>query len=153
MPLNREILGRKYPAPATYEVGREQLRSFAMAIGDSNRAYVDPAAARALGHRDIIAPPTFLTVLAFRFAGSGPLADPELGLDYSLVVHGEQHFELHRAVVAGDILTAIDVVEQIRDVGRNELMTVVTEVTAGGEPVATIRSTLVSRGSAAPKQV
>jgi acyl dehydratase len=152
VPLNRDLIGREYPAPTTYEIGREHLRSFAAAIGDTNAAYVDPEAARALGHRDVIAPPTYLTTLTFRFAGTGPIADPDLGLDYSLVVHGEQHFELHRPVVAGDVLTAVDRVEQIRDVGRNELMTVATEVSAGGEPVATVRSTLVSRGTAAPKE-
>lgn len=152
MPVNREFIGRAYPAPATYEVGREHIRRFAEAIDDLNPAYLDPAAARALGHPDVIAPPTFLTVLGFRFAAEGPVADPALGLDYAMVVHGEQSFELHRPVVAGDVLTAVSRVEDIRDAGRNELVTQVTEVTgADGAPVATLRGTLVSRGTAAPK--
>jgi acyl dehydratase len=153
VPVNREFIGRAYPAPATYEVGREHIRRFAEAVQDLNPAYLDPAAARALGHPDVVAPPTFLTVLGFRFAADGPIADPALGLDYSLVVHGEQSFELHRPVVAGDVLSAVSRVEDIRDAGRNELVTQVTEVTgADGEPVATLRGTLVSRGTAAPKE-
>ena len=150
MPLNRDVIGRKYPAPTTFEVGREHIRSFAAAIGDDSPACSDPEAARALGHPDVVAPPTFLTVLNFRFADSGPLRDPDLGLDYSRVVHGEQSFELHRPVRAGDVLTCVTTVEDIRDAGRNELLLSRTDVTdAAGEKVATVRGTTVSRGTAA----
>jgi acyl dehydratase len=153
MPLNRQFVGREYPASTTYEVGREHIRRFAEAIGDANPAYSDREAARALGHPDVVAPPTFLTVLSSRFAAEGPIFDPELGLDYSLVVHGEQRFEHHRPVRAGDVLSVVSRVEDIRDAGRNELVTTVTEVTAAdGEPVATVRGTLVSRGTAARKE-
>ena len=153
MPLNRDFIGQEFPASATFEVGREHIRRFAEAIGDLNPAYLDPEAARALGHADVIAPPTFLTVLNFRFAAEGPVTDPALGLDYSLVVHGEQGFELHRPVRAGDVLSSVQRVDDIKDAGRNELLLTSTEVTdATGERVATLRSTLVSRGTAAPKQ-
>ena len=152
MPVNRDFIGRQYPASATYEVGREHIRSFATAIGDTSPACLDPEAARALGYRDVVAPPTFLTVLNFRFATEGPVADPALGLDYALVVHGEQSFTLHRPVCAGDVLTSVQSVTDIKDAGRNELILTATEVSdADGEPVATLRSTIVSRGTAAPR--
>lgn len=152
MAVSRDHIGREYPASATYEVGREHIRRFAEAIGDLSPAYLDPAAARALGHPDVIAPPTFLTVLGFRFGADGPTADPTLGLDYSLVVHGEQAFELHRPVVPGDVLSVVTVIEDIRDAGRNELIMTVQHVTdADGSPVATLRGTIVSRGTAAKK--
>jgi acyl dehydratase len=153
MPLNRDFVGREYPASDTYEVGREHIRAFADAIGDPNPLYRDRAAAQAAGHPDVIAPPTFLTVLGFRFGLDSPIVDPALDLNYALVVHGEQRFELHRPVHAGDVLTSVTRVADIRDAGRNELMTLVTEVTgADGERVATTTSTLVSRGTAAPKE-
>jgi acyl dehydratase len=149
MPLNRDFVGREYPAPDTFEVGREHIRQFADAIGDPNPVYRDPKAAQAAGHPDVIAPPTFLTVLGFRFGMSSPVVDPDLGLNYALVVHGEQTFELHRPVRAGDVLSSVTRVADIRDAGRNELMTMVSEVSAaGGERVATTTSTLVSRGTA-----
>ncbi|MEX2290717.1 MAG: MaoC family dehydratase N-terminal domain-containing protein [Mycobacteriales bacterium] len=153
MPVNRDLVGRQYPSSATFEVGREHIRGFAEAVGDRSPACTDPEAARALGHPDVIAPPTFLTVLNFRFESDGPIADPALGLDYALVVHGEQSFELHRPVRAGDVLSSVQSVADIKDVGRNELVTTVTEVVAAdGERVATLRSTLVSRGTAAPRK-
>ena len=153
MPVNREFIGREYPASAPFEVGREHIRRFAEAIGDLHPAYLDAEAARALGHPDVIAPPTFLTVLNFRYATEGPIADPALGLDYSMVVHGEQSFELHRPVRAGDVLDSVQSVEDIKDAGRNELIVTVTAVTAAdGDKVATLRSTIVSRGTAAPRE-
>ncbi len=153
MPLNHDFIGRETVSPEPFEVGREHIRRFAEAIGDLNPAYLDPAAARALGHPDVIAPPTFLTVLGFRFAGLGPMQDPAFGLDYSRVVHGEQGFVLHRPVHAGDRLVSVQRIEGIRDAGRNELIMMVSEVsTVDGEPVATLRNTIVSRGTAAAKE-
>ena len=153
MPLNREFIGREYPSSGVYEVAREKIRDFALAIGDHNPVYLDPAAAQAAGHPDVVAPPTFLTVLGFRFAGDGPIADPALGLNYALVVHGEQRFVAHRPVRAGDRLVSTNVVDDIRDAGRNELIRTRTEVaTEDGEPVATLYGTIVSRGTAAPRE-
>ena len=150
MPLNRDFIGREYPASEPYEVSRELIRRFATAIGDANPAYTDVAAAKALGHPDVIAPPTFLTVLTFRYAMEGPVVDPALGLNYALVVHGEQKFVHHRPVRAGDVLKVTSSVADIRDAGRNELMTTKTSVmTVDGEPIADLFSSLVSRGTAA----
>src|SRR5207245_501546 len=141
--------GREYPAPDTYEVSRELIRRFAQAIGDTNPAYTDIEAAKALGHPDVIAPPTFLTVLGFRYSGAGPMADPSLGLNYSLVVHGEQRFVHHRPARAGDVLSVTTTVADIRDAGSNELLTTkLTITTTEGEPVADSYSTIVSRGTA-----
>ncbi len=94
-------------------MGREHIRRFAEPIGDLNPAYLDPEAARALGHPDVIAPADLpdRAELPVRPA-EGPIADPALGLDYSLVVHGEQAFELHRPVVAGDVLTVVQRVDR-----------------------------------------
>ena len=104
MPLNQALVGKAYPA-VRYEVGREKLREFAIAVGETDPIYHDEAAARAAGHPDIPAVPTFAVVLSFR-AGQVVYGDPELGLDYSRVVHGEQEFVHHRPIRAGDRLLA-----------------------------------------------
>ena len=89
-------------------------------------------------------------MLTFRYAMSGPVVDPDLGLNYALVVHGEQKFVHHRPVRAGDVLRVVSSVVDIRDAGRNELMTTKTAVvTTEGEAVADLYGTLVSRGTAA----
>lgn len=151
MPLNPDYVGRAFPSSEPYEVGREKIREFADAIGDFSPVYRDPEAARALGYPDVIAPPTFLTVLAFR-RPNGAYTDPGLGLDYSRLVHGEQRFAHHRPVVPGDRLISTSTISDIRVAGRNELMTVTSEVTTeAGEAVCTITNVVVIRGTA-PQQ-
>jgi acyl dehydratase len=146
--LDQSFVGRKYPPTPPYEVGREKIREFAEAIGDPNPVYRDVEAARALGHPDVIAPPTFPIVLSMR-AGAQVVGDPELGLDYSRVVHGEQRFVYARPVRAGDRLTVTVSVESIRSAAGNDLLTTRGEVaTVDGEPVLTAYSTLVARGTA-----
>ena len=149
MPLDTSFVGRSYPPTPPYEVGREKIREFADAIGDHNPAYRDPEAARALGHPDVIAPPTFGIVLSMRASGQ-VIGDPELGLDYSRVVHGEQRFVHARPIHAGDRLTVTVTVENIRTAAGNDMVTTRGDVsTVDGEPVFTAHSTLVARGTAA----
>ena len=93
MVLNADFIGRAYPPSAPYLVGREKIREFARAIGDGNAVFHDRDAARALGYPDIIAPPTFATVVAME-ASQAVMFDPELGLDFSRVVHAEQSLSL-----------------------------------------------------------
>lgn len=151
MPLNRDFVGRSTRSDEPFEVTRGDIRRFAAAMGDDNPAYLDPKAAAELGHSDVIAPPTFLITLGTSGAGTF-LADPALGLRFEMVVHGEQRFDLHRPVRAGDLLDATTRIADIRDAGRNELMTLVSDVTCAGERVATVTNTIVSRGTAAAKE-
>jgi acyl dehydratase len=152
MPLNRDFIGRVAPQGEPVEVTRGDIRRFAAAIGDDNPAYTDREAAKALGYTDVIAPPTFLISASTGGGGGGFILDPELGLNFAMVVHGEERFEFSRPVQAGDILTMTQRISDIQDKGSNELLTLVTEVTSGDEHVATITNTIVSRGTAAPKE-
>jgi acyl dehydratase len=150
MALNRDFIGRTFASDGTFEVGREHIRRFADAIGDSNPIYVDVEAAKAAGHPDVIAPPTFLTTIGMSMAGASPISDPELGLDYSRVVHGEQRFVHHRPVRPGDTLTATTTIEDIRDAGSNELLKMRMDITTtDGELVCEAHNLVVSRGTAA----
>jgi len=150
MPLNQALVGTVYPA-VRYEVGREKLREFAIAVGETDPIYHDEAAARATGHPDLPAVPTFAVVLSMR-AGQVVYGDPDLGLDYSRVVHGEQEFVYHRPIRAGDRLLAAGKVAAVAAKGRHELLTLETEITTeAGEPVCTVRATVLSRGTAPPR--
>jgi acyl dehydratase len=147
MAVNREFVGRTFPPTEPYEVSRVKIAEFAAAIGDHNPIYRDREAAQAAGHPDVIAPPTFAIVISM--AGSGAaLADPGLGLNYAMVVHGEQRFSYTRPIVAGDVLTAQVTLTDIREVGRNVMLTSSTQLrTMDGELVCTAVSTLVERGA------
>jgi acyl dehydratase len=149
MALNRDYLGRTFPAADPYEVSRVKIAEFADAIGDPNPLYRDRAAAQAAGFADVIAPPTFAIVISMAGSASA-VADPGLGLNYAMVVHGEQRFEYARPLVAGDVVTAQATISDIRDAGRNVMLSTRTEIrTVEGEHVCTAHSTLVERGGAA----
>lgn len=147
MALNRALAGKQYPPSVPYEVGREKIREFASAIGDGNPVYHDEAAAKAAGYPDIIAPPTFLTVLNFRYSPQ-VIGDPDLGLDYSRVVHGEQEYVLERPIVPGMHLVGRPTIVDISAKGSNEFLTIEAQIEASdGTRVATARSVIVSRGT------
>jgi acyl dehydratase len=150
MALDPAFAGRVYPPTAPYEVGREKIREFAEALGDDNPLYRDPEAARSLGYPDVIAPPTFPIVMTLR-AGEAVVADPDLGLDYSRVVHGEQSFAYSRPIQAGDLLQVSVSIDSVRSVGGNDLVVTRGDVTTlDGEHVVTALSTLVARRTAQP---
>lgn len=144
--MNPEIQGRMYPPAEPYLVGREKIREFARAVFATNPINHDPDAARAAGHADIVAPPTFPVVVQERTLAQ-LLADDDAGIDFSRVVHGEQRFTYSRPVVAGDELTAQLTVTSVKSLGGNAMVTAATEITdAAGGHVVTATSTLVVRG-------
>lgn len=149
MAINPDYIGRTFEPSAPYEVSRVKIAEFADAIGDPNPLYRDRAAAQAAGYPDVIAPPTFAIVISMPSTARA-VVDPGLGLNYAMVVHGEQRFEYSRPIRAGDVVTTQSTITEIRDAGRNTLLTAATEIrTVGGEHVCTAHNTLVERGGAA----
>jgi acyl dehydratase len=146
--INKDYVGRTFPATAPYEVSRVKVAEFADAIGDPNPVFHDRAAAQAAGYPDVIAPPTFAVVVAMASSRTA-VGDPGLGLNYAMVVHGEQRFDYSRPLHAGDVVTAQSTISAIREVGSITMLTTETQIrTVDGEHVCTGFSTLVQRGAA-----
>jgi acyl dehydratase len=146
MAVNQDYVGRTFPPGEPYEVSRVKIREFAEAIGDMSPVYRDQDAAVAAGHPDVIAPPTFAIVISMTNSARA-LADPGLGLNYAMVVHGEQRFEYTRPIQAGDVLVATSTIARIRVVKSNTMLTTETAIdTVAGERVCTAHSILVERG-------
>jgi len=148
--LNTEFIGRTYPGTEPYLVGREKIREFAHSLGETNKLFFDVQVAQAAGYADVVAPPTFAIIVSMGAAGQ-VVHDPELGLDYTRVVHGDQRFVNHKPIAAGDQLTCVVCVEDIRTVAGNDLITVRSDIADSlGEPVSTVYSMLLSRGTDSP---
>lgn len=146
MSVNPEIQGRSYPPTAPYLVGREKVREFARAVLSTSPVNLDVDAARAAGYADVVAPPTFPVVVQEHTLAQ-LLGDPDAGIDFSRVVHGDQRFSYTRPVVAGDELTATVTVTSVKTLGGNSMVTASSEIVDGsGEHVVTAISTLVVRG-------
>ncbi len=140
-----DLAGRTFSAPATYVVGREIVRQFSQAVGADHPLHHDEHAAREAGFDDVVAPPTFAVVVA-QPATDRMMADPEVGLEYSRIVHGEQVFDHHAPITAGDELEATMTVSAVRAAAGAHLLTLVTEVTTvSGEPRSTVTALLVHR--------
>lgn len=146
MSINPELAGRVYPAADPYMVGREKIREFAAAVKATHPAHFELEAAAALGHADLLAPPTFAIIVAQR-ADAQLIADPASGIDFSRVVHADQRFTHHRPIIAGDELLAELHVDTVRAIGGGAMITTRSEITTtAGEKVATTVSSLLVRG-------
>jgi acyl dehydratase len=141
--VNPDLQGRVLPPAPAYLVGREKVREFARATGSTSALSLDPDAA---GHADVVAPPTFPVVVQEATLAQ-LLAEPDAGIDFSRVVHGEQRFRYSRPVVAGDELTATLTVTSVKSLGGNSMVTASSDmVDQTGAHVVTAVSTLVVRG-------
>jgi acyl dehydratase len=115
MSIKTDAVGKRYP-PQVYAVGREKIIEYAHAVGETNPLHTDHEAARATGHADVVAPPMFAVVYAGR-AVTPALFDPEVGINFAMMVHGSQEFVWGPLVIAGDEVTTRATIKEIADRG------------------------------------
>jgi acyl dehydratase len=147
MPLNQSLKGKTYQE-LTFEVERDRVTQFALAVGEDDPRFLEDGAARAEGFPEQVAFPTFPTIVGI-LVSAQVVTDQELGLDYTRVVHGEQSYEWRRPIVVGDVLKTTPRIGDIYAKGPNEFLVIEAEITdADGEVVCISRGTLLSRGTA-----
>ncbi len=113
MAIETSATGKSFAA-VNYAVGREKVREFAAAVGETNPLYFDVDAARLAGHADIVAPPMFAVVYSWRAMGQA-VFDPEVAINFAMLVHGGQEFRWGPLVVAGD---EIDTTVTVKDISK-----------------------------------
>ncbi|SDE86001.1 FAS1-like dehydratase domain-containing protein [Pseudonocardia oroxyli] len=141
---DESFVGRALPTTGPFQVGREKVREFATAIGDTSPLCHDREVARAAGHRDVVAPPTFSTTFTMPLIEAF-LKDPAFGWDYTRMVHGDQRIVFHRPIVAGDELFTTIHVDSLTTRAGSHMLTLRCEVATADEPVATTTSLLVTQ--------
>jgi acyl dehydratase len=145
MPVNSQAIGKHYE-PITYAVGREKIREYARAVGETNPLHLDLEAARAAGYADLVAPPMFTVVYSAPAVGP-PIFDPEIELNFAMMVHGAQEFVWGPPVVAGDeIKTTASVKDISEDDGRGYYVFESVSVNQRGEEVCRGTWTNIVRG-------
>jgi acyl dehydratase len=117
MGVHAEAVGKSYP-PTLYAVGREKVKEYALATGETNPLHLDHEAARAAGYADVVAPPMFAVVYCSPAMGPA-LFDPDLGINFALLVHGGQEFKWGPLVVAGDEITTTVSVTSVEERAGN----------------------------------
>jgi acyl dehydratase len=113
MAINTDAVGKTF-APTNYAVGREKIREYAYAVGETNPLHLEVQAARAAGYRDVVAPPMFAAVYSSPAIGPA-LFDPDVGINFALMVHGGQEFKWGPLVIAGD---EIDTTVTVKDISE-----------------------------------
>ena len=145
MPASPAAVGKEFP-PTRYAVGREKIREFALATGETEPLHLDVDAARAAGFPDVVAPPMFCVVYAAPSIWPAVI-DPEVGIDYSRMVHGGQEFRWGPLVVAGDeIETTVRVASIEERAGLGFFVFASTSVNQAGETVCAGTWTNIVRG-------
>ncbi len=115
MPIDTQAIGKAFPS-IVYAVGREKIKEYASAVGETSPLHLDHDAARAAGHADVVAPPMFVVVYAGR-AIIPALFDPDVGINFAMMVHGGQEFRWGPLVIAGDEITTTMTVKDIAERG------------------------------------
>jgi acyl dehydratase len=115
VPVNKEAVGKRFP-PFEYEVGKEKIAEYARAVGEDNPVYFDRAKAKEAGFRDVPAPPMFAVVYSSGAVGPA-IFDPEVGINFAMMVHGGQEFVWSEPVCTGDVITTEVSVKDISEKG------------------------------------
>jgi acyl dehydratase len=145
MPVNDKAVGKSYE-PVVYAVGREKIREYARAVGESNPVHLDVQAAHDAGYADVVAPPMFAVVYSAPSVGP-PIFDPEIELNFAMMVHGGQEFQWGAPVIAGDEITTTTRVKDISEKdGRGYYVFESTSVNQRGEQVCRGTWTNIVRG-------
>jgi MaoC dehydratase-like protein len=132
MPLNPAIAGKRYP-PVEFLLDAERVRAFATAVG----------------HPTDDVPPTIVTVPEIAAGLANVLADPDLGLELSRVLHGEQEYEWGHPLAVGERVMAEATIEDIRTKAGLEILRIRTDLRdEAGRTVVVGRSTLIVRSGA-----
>jgi acyl dehydratase len=143
--VNTQAIGKTYE-PTTYAVGREKIKEYARAVGETNPIHLDVQAAREAGYDDVVAPPMFAVVYSAPSVGP-PIFDPEIELNFALMVHGGQEFQWGQLVVAGDEITTAASVKDISEAdGRGYYVFESISTNQRGEQVCRGTWTYIVRG-------
>jgi acyl dehydratase len=143
--IDHKFIGKEYPT-TVYEIGREKMKEYANAINDPSPYYVEKEFGEKSGHRDNIAPPLFASV--YNLMGCANMfMDPELKINFAMLVHGEQEFEWLKPVKPGDVITTTGKIADIAEKGNNDVVVYEARSTnQDGEAVTVGRATFVIRG-------
>ena len=144
--LNRSLIGKKYP-PIEFNVDKQRLKFFAKATGQTDPLYFDETYAVDQGHPSILAPPTFLTMVAMEQEKPYQYLE-DLNIKMGRLLHAKQMYSYHEPVYAGDTIIMDSKIADMYDKKEGTLQFVVFKshfTNQKQSKVAEASSTLVVR--------
>lgn len=127
--LNPDSVGRTFEGAELVTVTQSQIDAFCAVLSESNTS---------------VAPPTFSIRITLE-QSQKILSNPEIGLDWSRVVHGDQRFEIKHPIVAGDIFKCSSTIESYKVSDGNEFVAIRSDLVSNNRLAVSTWSTLVVR--------
>ncbi|OBJ12869.1 hypothetical protein DQP58_08900 [Mycobacterium colombiense] len=141
------LIGSHYRAPDYFEVGREKIREFALAIKDDHPAHFDESESANAGYPDMVAPLTFLAI-AGRRVQLEIFTKFSIPINIARVIHRDQKFKFHRPILAHDRLYFDTYLDSVIESHGTVLAEIRSEVTdADGKPIVTSVVTMLGESS------
>jgi N-terminal half of MaoC dehydratase len=143
--LSSKIIGMHFRYPDFYEVGREKIREYAIAVKNDDPAYYDESAAADLGHDSLPAPLTFISVFGYQ-AQTAFFANANIGITDMQIVQVDQELKIFLPIKAGDRLFCDVYVHSVRQAHGTDIIVTKNLITnQQGESVQETYTTLAGR--------
>ncbi|OFJ55592.1 (3R)-hydroxyacyl-ACP dehydratase subunit HadA [Mycolicibacterium grossiae] len=145
MALSSNIVGKHFRYPDHYEVGREKIREYAIAVKNDDAVFQDNDVAGALGHGSIPAPLTFISIFGY-MAQTAFFEHANIGIKDAKIVQVDQSLKFVRPIFAGDKLYCDVYVDSVRQAHGTDLIVTKNVVTnQAGDVVQESYTTLAGR--------
>ena len=147
MAIKTDIRGMIWRYPESFVVGREKIREFAASIKAEDPAHYDEAAAAELGYDSLVAPLTFVAILA-KLVQADFFRNVDTGYTTMQMVQVDQGFTFHKPIKAGDTLYCDVYVDSFRRAHGTDIVVNKNIITNDrGEVVQEAYTTLAGRSA------
>jgi acyl dehydratase len=143
--LTADIVGMHYRYPDYYEVEREKIREYAVAVQNTDPWFLEEDAAAEIGYKGLLAPLTFICVFGYK-AQTAFFKYANIAVTDQQIVQVDQVLKFEKPIVAGDRLYCDVYVDSIREAHGTQIIVTKNIVTnEAGETVQETYTTLAGR--------
>jgi acyl dehydratase len=143
--LTANIVGMHYRYPDHYEVEREKIREYAVAVQNADASFLEEEAASELGYKGLLAPLTFICVFGYK-AQSSFFKHANIAVQDAQIVQVDQVLKFVQPIVAGDKLYCDVYVDSMREAHGTQIIVTKNIITnEAGEVVQETYTTLAGR--------
>ena len=136
-----------YRYPDHYEVEREKIREYALAVQNADTWYFEEDAAAELGYKALLAPLTFICVFGYK-AQSAFFQHANIAVEDAQIVQVDQVLKFDKPIVAGDKLYCDVWVDSMRQAHGTQIIVTKNIITdEAGDIVQETYTTLAGRAS------
>jgi acyl dehydratase len=145
VPLTTDLVGMHYRYPDYYEVEREKVREYAVAVQNDDAYFLEEDAAAEIGYKGLLAPLTFICVFGYQ-AQLAFFNHAGIAVTDQQIVQVDQVLEFSKPIVAGDKLYCDVYVDSVREAHGTQIIVTKNVVTnEAGDVVQETYTTLAGR--------